>query len=427
MRVCISIAEHELPMAHRWFDWICELGGTEGHSLHLIPVSGLDISALIPKARKAFGMNVFTIKDEEGETSDWQAKDLVRSASGPNSAFRQVAWDTYMNKRGPYFWCELDCIPLKKDWLNRLEAEYASCGKPFMGAKVEIESVPPHMSGNAIYPTNVPELAPMIVQRLHWVPRGQSQRFELAFDVAGAKDVLPKAHFTKLVQHIFRHKGFESRFEFDAVIDPNAVVFHSCKDGSIFKYLRENLSGGLSVGKSVADVIPSTPTAQNICDGAGEESHLSAEPVPSQSPEVWRGGRDPVVFVDQHGDERIKAGLGNVKPQGGDATCMIPTESASNTKNEQRKNVSSNAEPTVQTVGSASVVNQTFVSDEMKSVIEQNGVIKHGLPAMSPPWENREDTERDVQMLCNTLALFCKAPIYKSRVRNALREAKIIK
>ena len=60
-------------------------------------------------------------------------------------------------------------------------------------------------------------------------------------------------------------------------------------------------------------------------------------------------------------------------------------------------------------------------------VIKQNAVIRNGLPAMSPPWENREDSERDVKMLCDALSLFCKAPLYKSRVRNALREAKIIK
>jgi hypothetical protein len=220
------------------------------------------------------------------------------------------------------------------------------------------------MSGYAVYPTNVPELAPMIVQRLHWVPKGQSQRFELAFDVAGAKDVLPKAHFTNLIQHIFRHKGFESRFEFDATIDPNAVVFHSCKDGSIFKYLRENLSG----------------------------------------------------VVHTNGKERNNQG---VVGEGGMSQTDSPKLKVPTAQNicDVAKNTSSET----------TIVNRTFVSDEMQAVIEQNGVIKHGLPAMSPPWENKEDTERDVKMLCDALALFCKAPIYKSRVRNALREAKIIK
>ena len=74
------------------------------------------------------------------------------------------------------------------------------------------------------------------------------------------------------------------------------------------------------------------------------------------------------------------------------------------------------------------VVSKTFTpADELETVIQQNSVIKNGLPAMSPPWENREDSERDVKMLCDALALFTKSPVYKGRVRQALREAKIIK
>jgi predicted GH43/DUF377 family glycosyl hydrolase len=43
------------------------------------------------------------------------------------------------------------------------------------------------------------------------------------------------------------------------------------------------------------------------------------------------------------------------------------------------------------------------------------------------PWSDRSRSEAEVRTLCETLALFCKAPAYKSRVRQALREAKIIK
>lgn len=243
MNVVVSIAAHEIEMARRWFDWVIELGGTEGHSIFMIPASGLPIAEIVAKAVTAFGGRVTIIVDEEAEKSDWQISEPTRSASGPNSAFRQVAWYFYHKKLGPYFWCELDCIPLKKEWLDQLEAEYKECGKPFMGANVEIANVPPHMSGNGIY-TDIIAQAPSLVMRTNWSNNEQSQSFELAFDIAGAREVIPRAHWTKLIQHKFRYEGFKSRQEFDAVIDPSAVVFHSDKSGSIYPYLRENLSGG---------------------------------------------------------------------------------------------------------------------------------------------------------------------------------------
>jgi hypothetical protein len=361
-----------MEMAHRWFDWCVELGGTDGHYLHLIPSSGLDITALILKADIIFNGRVSIIKDEEDQTSDWQNTEQLRSASGPNSAFRQVAWHFYHGQLGAYFWCELDCIPLRKDWLDRLETEYKSCGKPFMGAHVQIESVPEHMSGNAIY-VNVPELAPGLVQRTNWTPKGQSQSYELAFDIAGAREVLPKAHFTNLIQHKFRFKGFESRAEFDAVIDPNAVVFHSDKSGSIYPYLRDKILGCI--------VVTTIHERENLSGNVGVASR--------------RGGSD-------------EAGLGSP-----------PAQEPIEWHDMSRK---------CSDVSSPNVVTKTFTpSDELQTVIAQNSVIKNGLPAMSPPWENKEDTERDIKMLCDTLKLFCGAPVYKGRVREALREAKIIK
>lgn len=42
------------------------------------------------------------------------------------------------------------------------------------------------------------------------------------------------------------------------------------------------------------------------------------------------------------------------------------------------------------------------------------------------PWENKKESEREVALLCEALALFCGAPVYKKRVRDALRKVNII-
>jgi hypothetical protein len=472
----ISIAEHEIEMAHRWMDWVCELGGTDGHKLYLIPSSGVDISALIPKSNKAFGGGVNFIKDEEGQTSDWQSSELVRSAAGPNSAFRQVAWYFHHAELGPYFWCELDCIPLRKDWLNRLESEYKSCGKPFMGAHVLIEGVREHMSGNAIYLDPVMN-APTITMRANWTAAGQPIPKELAFDVAGAIEVIPKAHWTNLIQHKFRFKGFESRAEFDAVIDPNAVVFHSDKSGSIYKYLRENLSGGV---KSLTETRSQSSERELV--GAGG---VSDEPIPAdRAPSTQSNLSGNVGVAYRHGGDD-EAGEGSPSAQDNlpvpvlaEPSCAPESCEGGEARESNRESIKqsdtftarsdSRGGQTPLTSSETTVVTKTFTpsdeikftplpepescpycgskkgekkycpycrvwkdpnykSDELEAVIKQNSVIKNGLPAMSPPWENREDSERDVKMLCDALKLFCGAPIYKSRVRQALREAKIIK
>jgi hypothetical protein len=385
MKVVISICAHELEMARNWFDWLIELGGTDNHSLYMIPSKGTDIKDIVPKADKAFGNRTNYIVDYDGVTSDWQRSEPARSAAGPNSAFRQIAWHFYMNKLGPFMWCELDCIPTKKDWLDRIEAEYkvgVSKGKPFMGARVLLETVPEHMSGNGVYPQNVPEVGGSLVTTTQWTSDGQQIPMVLAFDVAGAREIVPKAHWTNLIQHIFRHPGFKSREEFDSVIDKDAVMFHSCKDGSIYKYLRENLSGSKEL-RPVRDT--SEGGESPTCCGLGNRHEESA---PAQNNLTIYGVGEGVVPIGGHRGP-IDAGL---------------------------------------TISNRTTVkSKTFGSDELHKAMAELESQSSNMPPLRPPWEDREESEREVRTLCAALALFCKAPVYKARVRNALREAKIIK
>ncbi len=227
MNIAMAYYNGARDQVTRWMTHVAELGGLGNHKLFTMPAFDCEpVPDILPNTR---------LKDEEQITSDWQSAQPARSAAAPNSMFRQFVWHFYLQKLGPWLFIEPDCVPLKKGWLDALEAEYVRGGKPFMGAHVQIERVPEHMSGNGIYPQDTPALAPTIVMHTNWITEGRE--YELAFDIAGAREVLSQAHFTNLIQHVFRHKGFKSRAEFDALIDPNAVVFHSNKDGSIYQYL----------------------------------------------------------------------------------------------------------------------------------------------------------------------------------------------
>lgn len=257
MNVAMAYYNGARDQVTRWMTHVAELGGLGNHKLFTMPAFDCDpVPDILPNTR---------LKDEEQITSDWQNTQPARSAAAPNSMFRQFAWHFYLNKLGPWLFIEPDCVPLVKDWTYILETEYVKGGKPFMGAHVQIERVPEHMSGNGIYPQDTPALAPTIVMHTNWVTEGRE--YELAFDIAGANEVLPQAHFTNLIQHVFRHKGFKTRAEFDALIDPNAVVFHSNKDGSIYQFLStyENVQqtpnrneASIEKGQANASTVPSS-------------------------------------------------------------------------------------------------------------------------------------------------------------------------
>lgn len=85
------------------------------------------------------------------------------------------------------------------------------------------------------------------------------------------------------------------------------------------------------------------------------------------------------------------------------------------TVNDQPADASPKTLPTVKT--------QTFGSDELQERLMEEPILK----PMQKPWQDRKESEREIKLLCTALAQFCGAPIYKSRVRVALRAEKIIK
>lgn len=230
MNVALAYHKGDRDQAVRWMEWVRDLGGIGSHQLFTIcafdcePIEGILPSTMIPDSERVPG-------------GEWSASSAARSAAAPNAMLRTFAWHFHLQKLGPWAFIEPDCIPLKPGWIDSLEQEYLLAGKPFMGARVLIPNVPEHLTGNSLMPENVPELAPSLIMRTNWITEGKE--YELAFDIAGAKEVLPQSHFSVLIQHKFRHPGFKTREEFEATIDPRAVVFHSCKDGSIYPFLRK--------------------------------------------------------------------------------------------------------------------------------------------------------------------------------------------
>src|SRR6185312_6600956 len=111
-------------------------------------------------------------------------------------------------------------------------AEYKSSGKPFMGDRVEVNDVPLHMSGVGVYMNPLHEKA------------GEAYRaHDTAWDMAAREQIVPNAHFTDLIEHAWKHPTFTSIDELSTQISDKTVLFHSSKDGSLIRLLRQKRGG----------------------------------------------------------------------------------------------------------------------------------------------------------------------------------------
>lgn len=156
---------------------------------------------------------------------------------GPNMAFAHTAHHR-QQFHIPWLWLEADAIPLKPDWIERLQREYAQAKKPFMGSKVQGMS---HFNGTMIYPANTPQL----------IPRALTEK-NGAWDTNMAPEMAHLAHDAgHLMFHgwgVVRNKihSFEGNAPTFATVDDvrrwvprQAVLFHRCKDGTLIDRLRE--------------------------------------------------------------------------------------------------------------------------------------------------------------------------------------------
>lgn len=258
-----------------------QLSGRIARTIFLVPFKGIDFGNVRNAAEGAFTA-VAIIQDCEGISSDWNGRQQMRSAAGPNSSFRQVAWFFYLNKKfGSWLWLEPDCWPVTASWLYDLEHEYFDSGKAFMGVRMTFPgNKKQYMNGVGIYPWNAIQYAPLLVQSAMWT---QHPEYEVGFDVAGGNDVLNHAHMSRRIQLI----GHLSKLKDE--VRPETSLCHGRPDLSgsgeakvnaeadrlkapVSQQPAQPLSGGINGGQEVADAIQSLPPAQpKGGDADGEE------------------------------------------------------------------------------------------------------------------------------------------------------------
>jgi FkbM family methyltransferase len=239
-----SVVDEQLALKNA--QWIAELGEYKSHDVFILSDRRCN-QQIMEDVVKTLG-KVFRLAKHRLTSSD-----VDGWPEGANQMFSLAATLIQHTREWPcFFWLEPDAIPISPGWLDALEAEYKRGGKPFMGERVDLGAkrpdVPIHMSGVGIYQNPIYLLA------------GECYRaHEVAWDIAAKDQIIPNAHWTKLIQHYWKHGTFTHLNE----IREETVVFHSSKDGSLIDVLRKNLSGSSNT-ESGASSLDASPRPQEI-------------------------------------------------------------------------------------------------------------------------------------------------------------------
>lgn len=167
----------------------------------------------------------------------------------PNQTFWETA-AALAAQRDPFFWFEPDLVPVKRDWLTQMSAEYREHGADNLGILAEADGRK-FFVGTAIYAPTILKTSPILrnIPNMSDVAY-RSGSIPLAFDVKAGPEVIRHGARTRQMQHVWKSRDYSIR---DGVIEvvtsngervkilPDTCVVHGCKDISLHKCVRELL------------------------------------------------------------------------------------------------------------------------------------------------------------------------------------------
>ena len=274
MRIVLPVSPHDRHLLDGWVKIIQHLRCGTQHQLHMVVPLSCEVNAIEAKKELEDYFDSVDIHIMESEPlGGWPI--------GPNYQFYQAA--RFMAQTGPnlpWFFCELDCRPIRTHAFDALASRYASSGVPFLGNvsptpwRSDDGRIVPSlegkddimMSGCAIYPgslINHPICKPLMDD----LSKGMEST-EVPWDLylRYVQRKLGMSHTDLLANHwntvnyhmedgalvcearpsheVFDQKpNFEQR-KCDGAIHPEAVLIHGCKDDSLTELI-------------LADAIPS--------------------------------------------------------------------------------------------------------------------------------------------------------------------------
>lgn len=282
MLVVTAFHPGDAQQALRLAKWIRELDGCLGHNLLLVADTAVQkstVDEITAEFQASFDhVQLLPFVDHYRGGKKWADGGSPASANDMfATAAKNVAWSKY---DGPWLFLEPDCCPLKPGWLDEIAAEYAALppGRRFLGELVTAQNsgkdVVDHCSGVAVYPNNLFEHA------------GDTLiAGSLAFDVAGAGQIVPQMQTSELILHHWRSPAFESWAQVEDRIfakKPKCVLFHADKSDSLIQILRARKAGDLSCQSAHATAASEIAGAHAT---ANEKCSTTSNAAPTFEPE----------------------------------------------------------------------------------------------------------------------------------------------
>lgn len=261
----IAFCDKDKNLVIKLLNWIKSLNSTLGiHKTGLLLAADSEMNRDDVQTIKNLGKEVF--KNTQAIYIQ-VPKGAATWPSASNIMFSEVARHINGCYKEPWLWLEPDAVPLKPNWLFDMGMAYEYQPRRYMGCISENQQVKDangklekvikrQMSGVAVYPQNA------------YMELARFCAGSIPFDLQMAEHVCARASHTYLIQNhwgdfnkppTFSNEPLPNAVGLD-FIEPQAVIFHRCKDGSLIDLLsRKCDSASESMPKEVEQTQPEQP------------------------------------------------------------------------------------------------------------------------------------------------------------------------
>lgn len=231
--ICIlGVCHKEVVQAEKWLRHVADLSVRETPDQPRLFV-------MLTQRAHATGPE---LKRTKARVDDWPVCRDEDEGGYPKSAshlfLRALEWAEATHPGEPVLWLEADTLPMRPNWRGEIAAEYAACGKPFMG-HIERGHGFAHLAGVAVYPPDWRAKAPLLASVLTAPDIFWGKGLGQAFDTWATPETVPQTAEAKSIQQIWRPPLPITRVWLRRSVRQDVALMHQCKDGSGFKVVRE--------------------------------------------------------------------------------------------------------------------------------------------------------------------------------------------